>query len=162
MLAGTVDLFQTAPACLRQDTFAVGQQQLREAEHRIQRRAQFMAHARQELRLGQAFALRHGLFLAAICALRMSVTSQLTPMRRVGRPCSSRTAVEREAIQRHCPSGQRTRNSRFDSRPSAVARSSSRHGRLAVLGVHQCHALVHVQRHARGTSPRSRHICSSQ
>ena len=38
---------------------ADAEQQLRKADHGVQRRAQLVAHARQELRLGAARALRH-------------------------------------------------------------------------------------------------------
>ena len=50
MLPGAADVFQPAAArrrsCVNAGFF--GQQQLRKAQHRVQRRAQFMAHARQE------------------------------------------------------------------------------------------------------------------
>ena len=48
-------------------------------------------------------------------AVRLSVMSQLTPTRRTSRPSSSRTAIEREAIQRTRPSGVTMRNSWFAS-----------------------------------------------
>ena len=46
----------------------------------------------------------------AASAVRVSVTSQLTPMRRRAPDCSSRSSTDREASQRTCPSGHTMRN----------------------------------------------------
>ena len=43
----------------RQGLGDIGREQLREAEHRVQGRAQFMAHARQEFALGPIGRLGH-------------------------------------------------------------------------------------------------------
>ena len=66
VLPGVADVFQPAPPRRRCLVTAAlfGQQQLGKAQHRVQRCAQFVAHARQELGLGRTFAQRDLALLA--------------------------------------------------------------------------------------------------
>ena len=86
-------------------------QQLGEAEHRIERRAQLVAHAREELRLGVDLALgEHRLLAHQLGLLGLGhVPVDADPAHRPA--CSSFNSAEREASQRQPPSGRRTRNS---------------------------------------------------
>ena len=66
VLAGRADVVQPALARQRRRVVAglVGDQQLRKTQHGVQRRAQLVAHARQELGLGRTLAQRDLTFLA--------------------------------------------------------------------------------------------------
>ena len=91
-----------------------------------------------------------------------SVTSQLTPTRRIGLPLSSLTRAEREASQRQLPSGIFQRNSyEVGSVPTAAFGSeSSTCGRSS-----GCTPAIRSSRDsaaARGARPRRWNICSSQ
>ena len=94
-------------------------------------------------------------------ALRTSVMSQLMPMRRTVRPCSSRTGVDREASQRRLPSGSTTRNSVLVGESPRSADCRLRLYRSRSAGCSQASIWSAVTGPATGARPRSRNICSS-
>ena len=139
VLPGTKDLLQSAAARFCRDPFAVGQQQLRKAEHRVQWRAQLMAHARQELRLGLALALReHG--VARVGDVPIDADAACRLALRVGHADGARRD------QPPLPVG--PAHTELQVRHAAVAFGPVQRAQrgAAVLRVHQRHALVHAQR----------------
>ena len=60
VFAGMADVAQLGAPALGASAAGLDLQQLREAQHGVQRRAQLMAHAREELRLGAALPLGQG------------------------------------------------------------------------------------------------------
>jgi hypothetical protein len=145
MLAGRADLLQAPPARVGRHLLAIVQQQLREAQHGVQRRAQLVAHARQELRLGLALALRQralfagGLRVVHVGDIPVDADAPRQLALRIahrGRPRGDPAPLpvgpaHAELVVRHPVLARR----RVEQAPRA----------LAVVGVHQRHALVGAQ-----------------
>ncbi len=146
VLAGHLDLLQAAPACFGRDLLAVAEHQLREAQHRVQRRAQLMAHARQELRLGLALALRQQLFLARVlCGARVGdVPVDADAPRRLALLVAQRDRARGDQPPLAVGPAHAELQVRRPARAGGLGQLAQRE--LAVVGVHQRHALVHAQR----------------